>query len=371
MKSILSVGMDVHKNSFSLCAYDGMTGEIVSEATFVSDVKLIIKFIEQLKSRFEEEVEIRCGYEAGCLGYSLCKSLKARGINCVILAPTTMQVSAKNKVVKNDRMDALNIAKNLAANSFKEVYVPKEEDVEVKEYIRMIHDFKKELKRVKQEILALLLRHGYQYDGKAKWTIRYMKWIQELEMSELQREIINEYLSEMDSLSNKIERFMDRVDEMYQSERYNEKVSKLRCFKGIDTFSAMTLQVETADFTRFPNAKAYASYTGLTCGEHSSGDKNNRTGITKQGNTTIRKALIECAQALVKGNIYAPKSKRLKSRQKGQSVEVISYADRATERLMRKYHKLIERNVPRNKAIVAVARELACFVWGMETGNIY
>ena len=58
MKSILSVGMDVHKNSFSLCAYDGYTGEIVSESTFASDVKLVIKFIETLKSRYENDVEI-------------------------------------------------------------------------------------------------------------------------------------------------------------------------------------------------------------------------------------------------------------------------------------------------------------------------
>ena len=161
MKSILSVGMDFHKNSFSLCAYDGYTGEIVSESTFASDVKLVIKFIETLKSRYENDVEIKCGYEAGCLGYSLYKSLTARGVDCVILAPTTMQVSAKNKMVKNDRMDALNIAKNLASGSYKSVYVPDEEDVEIKEYIRMIHDFKKELKRVKQEICAFVLRHWY------------------------------------------------------------------------------------------------------------------------------------------------------------------------------------------------------------------
>ena len=51
----------------------------------------------------------------------------------MILAPTTMQVSAKNKMVKNDRMDALNIAKNLASGSYKAVYVPDEEDVEIKE----------------------------------------------------------------------------------------------------------------------------------------------------------------------------------------------------------------------------------------------
>ena len=188
-----------------------------------------------------------------------------------------------------------------------------------------------------------------------------MNWIRELEMSEIQRETLNEYIAEMENLNDKIDRFMNRIDEMYQSDRYNEKVSKLRCFKGIDTFAAMTIQVETADFERFPSAKAYASYTGLTTGEHSSGDKNNRIGITKQGNTVIRKTLVECAQALVKGNVYAKKSQRLKSRQKGMDVNIIVYADKATERLKKKYQKLIERNVPRNKAIVAIARELACF----------
>ena len=62
-------------------------------------------------------------------------------------------------------------------------------------------------------------------------------------------------------------------------------------------------------------------------------------------------------------NVYTPKSKRLKSRQKGMDVNIIAYADKATERLKKKYQKLIERNVPGNKAIVAVARELACFIW--------
>ena len=119
----------------------------------------------------------------------------------------------------------------------------------------MIHDFKKELKRVKQEICAFVLRHGYQYDGKSKWTIRYMNWIRELEMSEIQRETLNEYIAEMENLNDKINRFMNRIDEMYQSERYHEKVSKLRCFKGIETFAAMTIQVETSDFERFQAQK--------------------------------------------------------------------------------------------------------------------
>ena len=60
-----------------------------------------------------------------------------------------------------------------------------------------------------------------------------MNWIRELEMSEIQRETLNEYIAEMENLNDKIDRFMNRIDEMYQSDRYNEKVSKLRYFKGI------------------------------------------------------------------------------------------------------------------------------------------
>lgn len=154
-------------------------------------------------------------------------------------------------------------------------------------------------------------------------------------------------------------------------ERYGENISKLRCFKGIDTLSAMTIQAETSDFNRFPNAKAYASFTGLTCGEQSSGDKQNKTSITKQGNSTLRSALVEYATAIVKGTIYAQKSKRLKARQKRQDVDVIAYADKAGKWLKKKYDDLMIRNIPYNNAIVAVARELACFVWGIEIGSIY
>ena len=97
--------------------------------------------------------------------------------------------------------------------------------------------------------------------------------------------------------------------------------------------------------------------------------RSNRTSITKQGNSTVRKTLTECAQALVKGTIGV-KSKRVKARQLGQDVKVIDYADRAVERLQKKYHRMMKGNKSRNVVITAVTRELACFVWGMETGNI-
>ena len=370
MKSIVEIGMDVHKKTYSLCAILKETGEVLAETKISADTKLIMKFIDNVKKMVDDpEGEITTGYEAGCLGYSLYWQLEEKGIDCDILAPSTMQRSVKNKVVKNDRRDAKNIAENLRSGTYKAVHVPTAEDVEVKEYIRMIHDFKIESKKVKQHINAFILRFGHQYPGKSRWIPSHIKWLKELELKDMYREILDEYLSQLESLTEKIERFQNRLEELSQKETYKENISKLRCIKGIDTTAAMTLQVETSDFDRFPNANAYASYCGLTPGEDSSGEKNRRLSITKQGNSMIRSTLVEAAQVLVRG-AAGKKGKKLKSKQMGQDVKVIDYADKAVLRLQKKYHQMIYRGVNRNIVITAIARELACFVWGMETGHI-
>lgn len=69
--------------------------------------------------------------------------------------------------------------------------------------------------------------------------------------------------------------------------------------------------------------------------------------------------MVECAQVLVRGTI-GKKGKKVKSKQLGQDVKVIDYADKAVERLQKKYHRMILRGVNRNIAITAIARELAC-----------
>lgn len=370
MKSIIYVGMDVHKNSFNLCAFYGKTGEVIGETKIPADTSLVLKFIESMKKKTnDQEIAVLTGYEAGCLGYSLYWELANHGVDCDILAPTTMKRSVKNVKVKNDRMDANNIATNLAHGTYKSVYVPNDHDVEVKEYIRMLHDFKDELKETKQHINAFVLRLGYRYSGQSRWIPSHMKWLKELEMPKMYREILDEYLSHLESLTEKIERYQHRLEKLSQEEPYKEKIGQLRSFKGIDTTSAMILHVEISDFARFPNANAFTSYCGLTPGENSSGDKANRTSITKQGNAAVRKTLIECSQALVRGAV-GTKSKRVKARQLGQDVKVINYADKAVLRLQKKYHHMMRKGKKRNVAITAVARELACFVWGMETGNI-
>ena len=140
------------------------------------------------------------------------------------------------------------------------------------------------------------------------------------------------------------------------------------CFKGIKTHTALSLIVETSDFQRFPTASQYAAFLGLVPGEHSSSDSCNRLPITKAGNSHLRRLLIEAANCYSRARV-GRKCPDLKQRQKGNRPELIAYADKANDRLRRKYVRISTRSGG-NIAKTAVARELACFVWGMMNDKI-
>ena len=305
-----------------------------------------------------------CGYEAGCLGYTLFHTLDNHGIECKILAPSTIPSPRGKKRIKTDRRDAKVIAENLAYNTCSFVRVPESGDMEIRDYIRMRDDHKLALKKVKQQILSFCMSHGYHCESR-NWTIVHIQWLRTFECTCIHREIINEYLLTFDYLTDKLERLESRIQELSEGDKYKEDVHNLSCLLGIKTIGALSVLVETGDFSRFPSAQKYASFLGLVPGEHSSAEDVNRLGITKAGNTHLRKILIEAAQGICKGQI-GYKSKDLKARQKGCDAEIIAYADKANKRMRR----LIQKGKKRNVAVTAVARELACFIWGIKTGNI-
>lgn len=130
MNSIVYVGMDVHKEQYTLCCYSYDTDKVEYKQTIPSDYKLVLKYMEQIRSRYEGEVSFVCGYEAGCLGYSLYHQLKDHAVDCKILAPSTMAITNTHHV-KTDKRDAANIARCLAFHTYSEVYVPNNDDNDV------------------------------------------------------------------------------------------------------------------------------------------------------------------------------------------------------------------------------------------------
>ena len=372
MYRILKIGMDVHSTNYTLCAMEPVIGaedRIFANIKVTPDYKNILMFIENLKLKLgvNDTYDIECGYEAGCLGYSLYNQLTAAGVKCVILAPTTM-LTQQGQRIKTDARDAVMIAQCLSYGGYHPVYIPTQEDDSVKEYLRTRDDHKLALKKGKQQINAVCLRHGYHYE-KTKWTIAHLKWLKQLDMPALYRETLDEYMASYEEQTAKIERFDKRIEELASHERYQEKVKKLGCFLGIKTHTALSLIVETGDFDRFAKGNVYAAYLGLAPGERSSSDNINRLGITKAGNQHLRVLLIEAAGGICKGAV-GHKSKDLRQRQNGNPADVIAYADKANTRLRSRYYKFIRHGKKRNVAVAAIARELACFIWGMMTGNI-
>ena len=373
MKRILKIGMDVHTTNYTLCAMEPVIGEedrVFATIKVTPDYKNILMFIENLKQKLglDHDYDIQCGYEAGCLGYSLYNQLTAAGIKCVILAPTTM-LTQQGVRIKTDMRDAHMIAQCLSYGGYHAVYIPTEDDNSVKEYLRMRNDHKLELKKIKQQINAFCIRHGFCYEG-TKWTQAHLKWIKKLEITNaLYRETLDEYMASYEEAEAKIERFDKRIEEISEQTKYHEKVKKLGCFLGIKTYTALSLIVETGDFERFAKGNQYAAYLGLAPGENSSSDSIHRLGITKAGNSHLRQLLIESAGGICKGAV-GHKSKELRARQNGNTAEVIAYADKANTRLRSRYYKFIRHGKKRNVAVAAIARELACFVWGMMTDHI-
>ena len=137
-------------------------------------------------------------------------------------------------------------------------------------------------------------------------------------------------------------------------------VRALMAMKGFQTVAAMILVSELGEVHRFSHPRQVMAYLGLVPTENTSSERRRQGHITKCGNTHARWLLVECAQH------YAspPKvSKELSWRQEGQSREVRAISWRAQNRLHRRYTRLLARRLQRNKAIVAIARELCGFIW--------
>ncbi len=372
MYRIIKIGMDVHSTNFTLCAMEptiGAEDRIYGEIQVAPDYREVVSFISLLKLKLGigDDYLIECGYEAGSLGYTLYHQLAGAGIKCVILAPTTM-LTPQGQRIKTDKRDARLIAQCLCYGGYRPVYIPTREDDAIKEYLRMRDDHKTALKKLKQQINAFTLRHGCRYTG-TKWTKAHILWLNKLELEPMCRETLDEYMASYEEQDAKVDRYDKRIEEIASEPRYRENARKLGCLLGIRTHTALSLLVETGDFNRFAKGNTYAAFLGLAPGEHSSSKSVNRLGITKAGNTHLRRLLIEAAKGIGKGRI-GYKSKELRSRQRGQTAEVVAYSDKANIRLRSKYYRMIRHEKKHNVAIAAVARELACFIWGMMTGKI-
>ena len=366
--STIFVGMDVHKNSFSVCAFSPADRAYFGQTKLSSDYDALLRYLKELVGSYDADAHLVCGYEAGCTGFDLYRYLTLHGIHCQVVAPNTIKEAKSKRRIKTDKRDAKMLAEAIAYDSCNYVTVPTQDLEDIREYIRMRDDHKTALKKTKQQIKSFCLRHHLAFANDS-WGLAHLQWLASVKVSPLQRTTLDEYLLTYFYQKEKVERLDNHIAEMADDPKYRTSVRNLCCIKGIKIQTAMSVISEIGDFKRFRSADQFSNFIGLVPGEDSSGDKQKRLSITKAGNTHVRSLLVEAAQCYAKGKV-GYKSKVIKQRQAGCSESIIAYADKASSRLRRRYIKLTtDRGKAANVAKTAIARELSGFIWGMMTGH--
>jgi transposase len=307
---------------------------------------------------------VRAVYEAGPCGYALKRTLDSFGIDCQVVAPSLIPVKPGERV-KTDRRDAAKLAALAKGGLLTVVHPPSEAEEALRDLMRAREDAKKDLLSARHRITKMLTRYGMRFtETKNNWTLKHRAWLRRIRFSErYAQHTLDNYLLAMDQIEERIKMLDAQIEEAAQAPAHATQAGWLRCLRGVDTVTAMTILAELHDIRRFKNPCDLMAYLGLTPSEYSSGGRTKRGPITKAGNAHVRRVLVEAAWDYR----HRPAvSKALCARRKGQPPAVIAIADRAQQRLHQRYYRLKEGSrKPHNVVTVAVARELTGFIWAV------
>jgi transposase len=357
--SITYVAMDTHKKQHQVAWVHPETGEIqeFSVANTPREIKHLVK-----KIRKQTPGEIHVCYEAGVCGFVLQRQLQKLGCMAKVIAPSLV-LRKPGERVKTDRRDAKKLLRQFVAGQLTEVFAPTAAQEADRELTRGRDSAQVDLKRARQRLHSLLLRHGYIYQDGDLWTGKHQQWLQALSFDQPKlRTVFEEYHSEMEHCLQRVQSLDKQVQQLAQSEPYRVAVAARRCFRGIDTLTAITLLTEIFEFGRFDSPRALMAYLGVTPSEESSGERRRPGGITKTGNRRVRRILTETAWHYRHPHRVG---KALKARRQDQPAWAVDLADRAGKRLYRRYRHLVERGKAPPLAVMAVVRELAGFLWAL------
>jgi transposase len=350
------IGLDVHKGSIAIGAAEPGRAAPSFIGTTGPQLPELIKAL----SHFGRPEQVLIAYEAGPCGYALARELIARGYRCEVIAVAKMPRRPGERI-KTDRRDALTLARYLRAAELTPVVIPDTRDEAIRDLSRAREDAVGARLKARQQLKALLLRHGHRYTGKSSWTAAHERYLAKVTFDYPAQDIAYaEYRSGVREAHDRVERITGALREQVAGWRWQPVVAALMTLRGIEFVAAVTLVAELGDLSRFAHPKQLMSFLGLVPSEYSTGEARVQGKITKTGNAHVRRILIESAWTY---RFPARMSHELVVRQQGQPQAVRNIAWRAQLRLCSRYRRFRARGVHQNKTCVAIARELAGFIW--------
>jgi transposase len=361
MKSITIIAFDQHAaTTVAAVLLPGQRTPALHSLT--SDSPTIVRFVKRV---VRENGAVRCCYEAGPCGFELQRALAAEGIPCEIIAPALIPRRAGDRI-KTDRRDAAQLAILYRAGALTAIHVPTDQEEAVRDLLRCREDIRADLLRARHRLSKFLLRHGRRFTAtKQAWSKRHDVWLraQTWPLPAL-TQTHEAYLRTVDEAVARLHTVDAQLQTLVTLEPLHGRVQRLRCFRGMDDLTALTIAAELGDPRRFPSARGLMAYVGLIPSEHSSGTKRARGAITKTGNAHLRRVLVEAAWHYRHHPFIG---KQLRRRHVDAPDVAKQHAWRAQQRLYRRYRCLAARGKPKQHVVTAIARELTGFVWASLT----
>lgn len=361
--SIKHVGLDVHSATIEVAVADGSSGQ-AGEVRPLGRIPNRAGAVAKLIKKLSPDGQVLCfWYEAGPTGYGLYRQLVAAGHDCHVVAPSLVPRKAGDRV-KTDRRDAAMLARLGRAGELTSVWVPGPEQEAMRDLTRCRADAKLVQRVAKQQLGAFLLRHERHYDeGKKKWTKTFFHWLSDQKFeSPVQQIVFQEYVDAVRQTSDRVDQLTRQLEKCAQSWSLWPMVQGLCALRGVDLVTAATVMSELGDITRFDSPRQLMAFLGLVPSEHSSGKSRRQGGITKTGNTHVRRVLVESSWCY---RFPARMTKHLRAKAKHATPAVQAIAWKAQKRLCGRYQHLIRAGKLSVQANVAVARELAGFIWAI------
>jgi transposase len=354
------IGLDTHKDTIAVAiAEDRTKGEVRYYGQIANTPANVLKLIKKLTSNY---AKLFFCYEAGPCGYDLQRQIAGLGHSCVIIAPSHTPVK-KGVHVKNDRRDAISLARLHRAGDLTVIWVPDEAHEAMRDLVRARIAAMEAVKRYRQHLQSFLLRHGRIYPGKTHWTKMHLSWIRELKFTHPAHHIlVEDHLAVIRDSQDRLARMEQQITLLLPNWSLAPLVCGIQAMRGLSQTAAVILAAEIGDFNRFAHPCQLVSYLGLSPSEHSSGSRVLRGPITRTGSKHARRVLVEGAWTY---RLPARVSNRISSRQSGLPKEILDIAWRAQVRLCQKFRSMCARKKHRNIVATAIAREMACFVWAI------
>jgi transposase len=277
------------------------------------------------------------------------------------VAPSLIPKKAGERI-KNDRRDALKLARLLRSGDLTAVWVPDQEQERMRDLSRARNDLKAQERTARQQLNAFLLRHGQHWPkGKSRWTPAHENWLAGLKLDDPWEQIVLEtYIDAERAAGERVAQLTDQLMRALPEWSLAPVVDSLVALRGIDKLAAIVLLAELGDISRFDSPKQLMAFLGLVPSEHSSGGRRRQGAITLTGNSHARRMLVESAWSY---RFPARQTKHLKAKAASASPEAKRIAWKAQVRLCGRYRSMTRAGKNTKLVCVAIARELAGFLW--------